>query len=61
MADEPAESKSKTPREKNPTSFRLYPDTLRRIDRLAAELHVDKSSVVELAIRALWKREEMED
>jgi 5-methylcytosine-specific restriction endonuclease McrA len=38
-------------------SYRLSPETLARIDRVADTLHVPKSGVVEMAVRLLAKRE----
>jgi predicted transcriptional regulator len=42
------------------TSFRLSSETLDRIERLAEELHIKKAEVVEMAVRALAKREKVE-
>lgn len=49
--------KEQRPGGKVSTSFRLSPESLERIDWLAAELHITKSAVVELAVRDLEKRE----
>jgi 5-methylcytosine-specific restriction endonuclease McrA len=41
-------------------SFRLSPETRSRIERLAEALHIPQNGVVELAVRLLAKRDEVE-
>jgi hypothetical protein len=42
---------------KNPASYRLSPEGLALIDRLAEALGLSKTSVIELAVRQLARRE----
>ena len=47
------------PKGKLSTSYRLHPETLERIEKLAAALHVDKSDVIELAVKDLARKEKI--
>lgn len=47
----------RTPRPKKSTSFRLTEDALALIEALAKSLGIDKSSVVEIAVRKLASAE----
>lgn len=49
------------PKGKLSTSYRLLGRTLKRVDKLAASLGVDKSDVIELAIRDLALKEGVQD
>jgi hypothetical protein len=42
---------------KNPSSFRLSPEALELIGKLAEHLGISKTSVVEMAVRQLSRRE----
>jgi hypothetical protein len=52
-----AHMQEKTPRAKRSTSFRLSGDAMALIEALAKSLGIDKSSVVEIAIRKLASAE----
>jgi hypothetical protein len=48
---------ARMPTDKNPTSYRLSEEALALIDRLAEALGISRTSVVEMAVRQLARRE----
>lgn len=53
------EEKKKVVRHREGTSFRFRPDTLQLIDKLSEQLGINKTAVVEMAVRKLAGREKV--